>query len=136
MSPTVCLDASALAALAFEGSPRAVVSDALDAAGLVAASALALAETLAALARLGQEPVLVRHAEDQLRLLWDCLHVVPVDQRCLDEAALLASRQPVTVSGAIHLVSAARLPGPVRYVTFDPGHIPVALSLGFEVVSG
>lgn len=136
MSTPLCLDSSALAALALEGSHRSVVADALAEAGLVSASALALTETLAALSRLEIEPVLVALAEDQLRLLWDRCHVVPVDQRCLDEAAALAARQPVTVSAAIHLVSAARLPGPVRYATFDPGHIPVALSLGFEVVSG
>jgi hypothetical protein len=132
----LCLDTSALVAVVFDGAPRRTVCDAIEAADTVATSALALPEALAALARTGHDPVLVEHAEDQLRLLWDCLHVVPVDQRCLDEAASLASSQPVTVSAAIHLRAAGRLPGPVRYATFDPGQIPVALSLGFEVVSG
>jgi hypothetical protein len=39
------------------------------------------------------------------------------------------------VSDAIHLAAATRLPQPIRFVTFDPAQIPVALSLGFEVVS-
>ena len=36
---------------------------------------------------------------------------------------------------AMHLAAADRLPRPVTYLTFDPGQIPVALALGFEVVS-
>ena len=36
---------------------------------------------------------------------------------------------------AIHLAAADRLPRPVTFVTFDPAQIPVALSLGFDVVS-
>jgi hypothetical protein len=35
----------------------------------------------------------------------------------------------------LHLSAAQRLPQPVSFVTFDPAQIPVALSLGFEVVS-
>ena len=55
--------------------------------------------------------------------------VIPCD------AALLVRNQPLHVSDAIHLAAATRLPAPVRFVTFDPAQIPVALSLGFEVVS-
>ena len=47
----------------------------------------------------------------------------------------LVRNQPLHVSDAIHLAAATRLPGPIRFVTFDPAQIPVALSLGFEVVS-
>jgi hypothetical protein len=36
---------------------------------------------------------------------------------------------------AIHLAAADRLPRPVTFCTFDPRQIPVALSLGFDVVS-
>jgi hypothetical protein len=35
---------------------------------------------------------------------------------------------------AIHLAAADRLPRPVRFATFDPSQIPVALALGFQVV--
>ena len=34
-----------------------------------------------------------------------------------------------------YLAAAARLPGPVTFVTFDAGQIPVAMSLGFAVES-
>ena len=66
--------------------------------------------------------------------MWDHLHVVPVDQRCLDRAASLRAAQPVRLTDAIHFAAAERLPGPVRFVTFDPTHIGVALGLGFDVV--
>jgi glyoxylase-like metal-dependent hydrolase (beta-lactamase superfamily II) len=36
---------------------------------------------------------------------------------------------------AIHLAAADRLPRPVGFITFDPQQIPVALGLGFDVVS-
>jgi hypothetical protein len=36
---------------------------------------------------------------------------------------------------ALHLAAADRLPRPLTYLTFDPGQIPVALALGFEVAS-
>jgi predicted nucleic acid-binding protein len=60
---------------------------------------------------------------------------VPIDQQCLDRAAALARTQPVRLIDAIHLAAAQRLPGPARYVTFDPAQIGVALGLGFDVVS-
>jgi predicted nucleic acid-binding protein len=61
--------------------------------------------------------------------------VVPVDQRCLDRAAALARTQPVRLTDAIHFAAAERLPGPIRFVTFDPVQLGVADGLGFEVVS-
>ena len=133
---TVVLDASALLALHIDGAQRDVVNEVLESDTEWAACALALSEAIAAASRLTDEPVLVRHLEDLLRHTWDFLHVVPVDQTLLDEATVLCHSQPIGVSAALHLCAAARLPAPVRYVTFDASHIPVALSLGFDVVSG
>ena len=73
--------------------------------------------------------------EDAIRLTWDHVHVVPIDQRCLDRAANLARLQPVRLTDAIHLAAAERLPPPVDFVTFDAAQIGVALALGFRVVS-
>ena len=73
--------------------------------------------------------------EDAIRLQWDRYAVVPVDQRCLDRAAQLMRDQPLRLADALHLAAADRLPRPVTFVTFDPTQIPVALGLGFEVVS-
>jgi predicted nucleic acid-binding protein len=132
---TVALDTSALLALVVDGAQRAVVLEALALEPLWSASALALTEALPAIDRLTDEDVLRADLEDAVRLAWDHLHVVPVDQRCLDRAAGLAREQPVRLASAIHLAAAERLPVPVRFVTFDPGQLGVALGLGFDVVS-
>jgi predicted nucleic acid-binding protein len=132
---TVALDTSALLALAVDGTQRQVVLDALAADPTWCASALALTEALPAIDRLTDEPVLRADLEDAIRLTWDHLHVVPIDQRCLDRAANLSRVQPVRLTDAIHLAAAERLPGPVSFVTFDPAQIGVAMAMKFEVVS-
>lgn len=132
---TVALDTSALLALAVDGAQRPVVLAALDDDPVWSASALALTEAMPAIDRLTDEPVLRADLEDAIRLAWDHVHLVPVDQRCLDRAAGLAREQPVRLTSAIHLAAAERMPAPVRFVTFDPGQIGVALGLGLDVVS-
>jgi hypothetical protein len=132
---TLALDTSALLALAVEGGERAIVLEALAAEPVWCASAMALTEALPAIDRLTDESILRADLEDAVRLAWDHLHIVPVDQRCLDRAATLARLQPVRLTDAIHLAAAERLPGPVRFITFDPAQIGVALGLGLEVVS-
>jgi predicted nucleic acid-binding protein len=133
---TIFLDSSALIALHIEGPQRDIVYSQLNTDTQWSACALALTESIAAASRLTDEPVLARHIEDLLRHTWDFLHVVPLDQALLDDATELSQRQPVGISAALHLAAATRLPAPVQYVTFDAAQIPVALSLGFEVVSG
>lgn len=132
---TLALDTSALLALAVERDQRATVLEALDGDPIWCASALALTEALPAIDRLIDEPIYRGDLEDAIRLTWDHLHVVPTDQRCLDRAAVLSRDQPVRLTDAIHLAAAERLPGPIRFVTFDPAQIGVALALGFDVVS-
>lgn len=133
---TVVLDSSALLALHLDSPSRALVLQAMEGDTAWCACAVALPEAISAASRLTDEPVLVREMEDMVRRTWDFLHVVPTDRALLDEATVLATAQPVGVSCALHLAAAARLPRPVRFVTFDPAQIPVALSLGFDVVSG
>ena len=132
---TVVLDTSAVLALAVDGKQRDVVLEAISGDPVWAASAMALTEALPAIDRLTDEDELRADLEDSIRLISDHLHVVPVDQRCLDRAAGLARTQPVRLSDAIHFAAAERLPHPIRFVTFDPAHIAVALGLGFDVVS-
>lgn len=132
---SVALDTSAVLALVVDGRQRPVVLDALAGDPVWCASALALTEALPAIDRLTDEDVLRADLEDAVRLVWDHLHVVPLDQRCLDRAAGLSRQQPVRLTDAIHLAAAERLPGPVRFVTFDPTQFGVAEALGFEVVS-
>ena len=132
---TLVLDTSALLALVVDGAQRKVVLDALAADAVWCASAMALTEALPAIDRLTDEPILRADLEDAIRLTWDYVHVVPVDQRCLDRAATLSREQPVRLTDAVHLAAAEHLPQPVAFVTFDPAHIGVALGLGFDVVS-
>ena len=127
------LDTSALLALHLDVPARTTVVGALE--PTLCTSALALTEALALIDKLTDDPLLRADIEDELRLQWDRYHVVPVDQRCLDRATVLMREQPLRLADALHLAAADRLPRPVRYVTLDPGQIPVALSLGFDVVS-
>ena len=129
------LDTSALLAVAVDGPMRVITLDALATEAVWSASAMALTEALPAIDRLTDDAILRLDLEDAVRLVWDHLHVVPVDQRCLDRAAALSRTQPVRLSDAIQFASAERMPGPIRFVTFDPVHIGVALGLGFDVVS-
>ena len=132
---TVFLDSSALLSVAVEGRGRQVVLDALENDRQWCASALALTEALAVIPRLTDEDILQSDVEDAVRLLWDRVHIVPIDQQCLDRAAMIARQQPVHINDAIHLAAADRLPRPLQFVTFDPAQIPVAMSMGYDVLS-
>ena len=130
------LDTSALLAAQIEAPARAVALDALASDGAAAAaSAVALAEALAAIDRMTDEPILRADLEDGVRRLWDHLHIVTLSPRLLEAAAALCRQQPLRLQHALHLASATLLPPPTRFVTFDPAQIPVALSLGLDVVS-
>jgi predicted nucleic acid-binding protein len=132
---TLVLDTSALVARHLDIPARTVATEAMAADAEWCACALALTEALVLIDRLADEPELRDDLEDAVRLDWDRLAVVPVDAACLDRAADLARAQPLRLSDALHLAAADRLPRPVRFLTFDAGQIPVALSLGFEVIS-
>ena len=130
---TAYFDTSAVLALHLETTVRPVATGALE--PVTCTSALTLTEALALIDKLSDAPVIRAEIEDELRGQWDRYHVVPVDQRCLDRAASLMREQPLRLADALHLAAADRLPRPLAYVTFDPAQIPVAIALGFDVVS-
>jgi predicted nucleic acid-binding protein len=130
---TTFFDTSAVVAVHVDVRERRLALGALEPGTCV--SALSLTEALAVIDKLTEQPFERADLEDAIRLQWDRYAVVPVDQRCLDRAAALLREQPIRLADAIHLAAAERLPGPLRYVTFDPIQIPVALGLGFDVVS-
>ena len=132
---TLYLDASALVALHLAIPERDHVRGALERDDDWCTSALTLVEALALIDRVTEEPVLRQDLEDQVRLTWDRLAIVPTDQPCLDRAARLMRDQPLRLSDALHLAAADRLPRPIRFVTFDAAQIPVALSMEFDVLS-
>jgi len=132
---TLVLDASALVARHLDVPARTVAVQAMQDDPDWCASALALTEALVLIDRLTDEPELRKDLEDAVRLDWDRMAVVPLDTACLDRATDLARAQPLRLSDALHLAAADRLPRPLRFLTFDPGQIPVAMSLGFDVIS-
>lgn len=132
---TVALDSSGLLARFLTGAPGDAARAATAADPDWCASALALTEALMVVDQLDADPSEREDLRRALRDDWERVHVVPVDGRCLDRAAELGRTQPVRTVDAVHLAAADRLPRPVTYVTFDPRQIPVALALGFDVVS-
>jgi uncharacterized protein len=132
---TLFLDSTALLARYLEGPSRDAALVAMAADPDWCASALALSEALMVVDRLGDDPARTDELRRAMRDDWERIHVVPIDQRCLDRAAELGRTQPVRTVDAIHLAAADRLPRPTTYLTFDPGQIPVAMALGYDVTS-
>ncbi|NLA37121.1 MAG: type II toxin-antitoxin system VapC family toxin [Actinobacteria bacterium] len=132
---TLMLDTTALLARYLDGPFRPIVLAAMATDHDWCASALALSEALMLIDQIGDDPDRADHLRRTVRDDWERIHVVPVDQRCLDRASELGRTQPLRTVDALHLAAADRLPRPVRFVTFDPGQIPVAMALGFDVIS-
>lgn len=131
---TICIDTTALLSRFLDGPTHTVIVRAMHDDGDWCASALALSEALMLVDRLGDEPDRTDQLRRALRDDWERIHVVPVDTMCLDRAAELGRTQPIRTVDAIHLAAADRLPRPLTFATFDPAQIPVALSLGFDVI--
>jgi predicted nucleic acid-binding protein len=132
---TLFLDSSGLLARHIEFPGRDVVLQACAVEPDWCASALALTECLVLAERLSDDTAERDALRRAVRSDWERLAVVPVDQACLDRAAELAADHPLRVVDALHLAAADRLPRPLVYATFDDHQIPVALALGFDVVS-
>lgn len=132
---TLALDTSALLGRYLSGPHRRVVLEAMADDPVWCAAALARTEALGMVDRVCDLPTDGDRLRRALRDDWERIHVVPMDQRCLDRAAELTRLQPLRTVDALHLAAADRLPGPVTFLTFDPRQIPVALALGFDVRS-
>jgi predicted nucleic acid-binding protein len=132
---TIALDTTALLARYLDGPYRPVIVDAMADDHEWCASALVLTEALMLIDRLGDDPSRTDELRRAMRDDWERIHVVPVDPRCLDRAAELGRTQPLRTIDALHLAAADRLPRPLTFATFDPAQIPVALGLGYDVLS-
>jgi uncharacterized protein len=132
---TLFLESSALVARSIEFPGRDLVLEACRADRDWCASALALTEALVLADRLSDDETERDDLRRALRTDWERLAVVPVDAVCLERAEALARAHPLRIVDAIHLAAADRLPRPITYATFDDHHIPVAIALGFDVVS-
>jgi hypothetical protein len=132
---TLYVDTSALVRRYVHDRHRPLVLEAMAADDEWAASTLVRTETQVALHRAAvssrQQLALWRELRDE----WDAFWVVPLDERCMARAVELGATYGVRIVDAIHLAAADRLPGPVRYLTFDRRQIPAADAMGFEVLS-
>jgi predicted nucleic acid-binding protein len=132
---TLFVDTSALVRRYLHDRHRSLVLDAMAADEAWCASALARTEAQLVLHRAAvsgrQQTELWRALRDE----WEAFWVVPLDDRCLARAVELGATYGIRIVDAIHLAAAARLPEPVRYLTFDRRQIPAAAALGFEVLS-
>ena len=132
---TLALDASGLLGRYLAGASGEAARAAMAADPVWCASALALTETLMVVDHLDVDPIEREELRRAVRDDWERISVVPLDGRCLDRAVELGRTQPLRTVDALHLAAADRLPRPLTYLTFDARQIPVALSLGYEVVS-
>ena len=132
---TLYVDTSALVRRYLHDRHRPLVLEAMAGDEPWAASALVRSEAQVALHRAAvssrQQAELWRALRDE----WEAFWVVPLDDRCMARAVELGAEYGVRIVDAVHLAAADRLPGPVRYLTFDRRQIPAAAALGFEVVS-
>ncbi len=132
---TLYVDTSALVRRYLHDRHRSLVLDAMAADDAWAASSLVRTEAQLALHRAsvtaGQQRALWRELRDE----WEAFWVIPLDDRCRARAVEVGATYGVRIVDAVHLAAADRLPGPVRYLTFDRRQIPAAAALGFEVLS-
>ena len=132
---TLYVDSSALVRRYLRDRPSGVVADAMATDEAWGASALARTEAQLALHRAAVSGRQQRELWRELRDEWDAFWVVPMDDRCMARAVEIGATYGVRIVDAVHLAAADRLPGPVRYLTFERQQIPAADGLGFEVIS-
>ncbi len=99
-----------------------------------AASELAWAEARITLCRRGPEGSTDSMSQADLATDWLRFSTVSVDAECLAEAVLLGCRLSIRTLDAIHLAAAMRLPGDVRFLSFDRRQRDAATSLGLPVI--
>ncbi|MGB0737264.1 MAG: type II toxin-antitoxin system VapC family toxin [Ilumatobacteraceae bacterium] len=131
----LALDSTAVLSLCVDHPHRDPLVDLFMDSEVVSASALALTEVLAGIDRITDSSIDRGDLEDEVRLLWDQVHVVPIDTACLEDAAVLLRQRPLRLSDAIHLSAAVRLGRGLTWATHDPVQIAVAEGLGLGVWS-
>ena len=129
------VDTSALVRRYLRDRHHQLVVDAMAADEPWCASALVRTEGQLALHRAAVSARQQRDLWRTLRDEWEAFWVVPLDDRCMARAIEIGATYGVRIVDAIHLSAAARLPEPVRYLTFDRRQIPAAAALGFELIS-
>ena len=132
---TLYVDTSALVRRYLHDRHRPLVLDAMAGDDAWCASALVRSETQLVLHRAAVSARQQRALWSLLRDEWEAFWVVPLDDRCMARAVELGATYGLRIVDAIHLAAADRIPGPVRYLTFERRQIPAAAALGLEVIS-
>ena len=133
---TIALDTSALLGRYLSGPHRAVVLEAMATDGDWCASALARAEALGMVDRVCDVPTDGDRLRRALRDDWERVHVVPVDQRCLERAAELTRSHPLRTVDALHLAAALSLGDELDgMVAYDERLAAATTALGIPVVA-
>jgi predicted nucleic acid-binding protein len=131
----VAVDTSALLCRYLPDARRRFVNETLAAGGPPVVSSLARAEVLLALHQVAGGPQRQQELWREVRRDWDRFWEVPLDGRCLARATEIGAGYGLSVTDALHLAAADRLPRPVAYLTLDRRQIPAAADLGFVVRS-
>jgi predicted nucleic acid-binding protein len=131
----LALDTSALMRRYIADRDRPLVIKTMNEATEWGASALARTELQLALVQAASTPTDRDELWATVRSDWEAIWEVPVDGRCLARATEIGATYGLATIDAIHLAAADRLPGLVRFLTFERQQIPAAAELGFEVVS-
>ena len=98
------------------------------------ASALALTEAHITLCHANLDAKSLAAMQAALRVDWERMLVVPVDDQCLARAREIGCGQRVRTLDAIHLAAAERIPAPVTFLTFDVRQAAAAASLNIALV--
>lgn len=128
------LDTSALLKRYVAEDGTSLVLDLMEREAEWFASALAYAETQITICRMGYGDRFEAQGRARLATDWERFRVVPVDSRCLADAAGIGCTHKVRTLDAIHLAAAERLPGPLTFLTFDRRQATAARAMGIEVV--
>ncbi len=132
---TLFLDTSALLRRYVADGERPLVIEAMTSDQTWVASSLARTELQLALHAAAGSPKGQRELWAAVRDDWEAFWEIPVDARCLARATEIGARYGLALVDALHLAAAARLPGSIRFLTFERQQIPAAADLGFDVLS-
>lgn len=132
---TLFLDTSALLRRYVADGERPLVIETMTADPTWVASSLTRTELQLALHAAAGSPTGQRELWAAVRDDWEAFWEIPVDARCLARATEIGARYGLALVDALHLAAAARLPGPIQFLTFERQQIPAAADLGFAVIS-
>jgi predicted nucleic acid-binding protein len=130
------LDTSALVKRYVAEPESELVIELMAADSVWAASALGLLETQVTLCHLGFGEDDESDLRRRVRSDWERFLVVPLAGPTLERVTDIACEHGLRTLDAIHVSSAAQLPRPLTFLTFDGVQAAAATALGLDLYSG